>query len=96
MFAVCVSFKIRPEDVAQFRDLMLRQAQNSLSLEDGCLRFDVCDNAQSPDAVFLYEIYSDAAAFDLHLESAHFKVFDRAVADMVLEKKVQTFDRVVS
>lgn len=96
MFVVCVSFKINPAKAETFRELMLRQAQNSLSLEEGCLRFDVCDNVQSPDTVFLYEIYADAAAFKLHLESAHFKTFDAEVQSMVVEKVVHTYDRVVS
>ncbi|MEM7522936.1 MAG: antibiotic biosynthesis monooxygenase [Pseudomonadota bacterium] len=39
--------------------------------------------------MFLYEVYDDAAAFDAHLASDHFKDFDAAVAPMVAAKTVR-------
>ncbi|NRB02302.1 MAG: antibiotic biosynthesis monooxygenase [Rhodobacteraceae bacterium] len=92
MFAVCVSFEIHRSDFKSFLEKMATQAETSLSLEPGCHRFDVCHDGQAQ--VFLYELYTDAAAFNEHLASAHFKAFDVAVSPMVAAKSVQTFENV--
>ena len=44
-----------------------------LSLEEGCLFFDVLFNEQDPLLLRFYEAYVDQAAFDLHLEAMHTK-----------------------
>ncbi|MGR3636778.1 MAG: putative quinol monooxygenase [Shimia sp.] len=94
MFVVCVTFTIKPAMMDAFMPLMLEQAQNSLSLEPACLRFDVCSKGTSEDEVFLYEIYADEAAFMTHLGSAHFKSFDAAAADLLASKAVTTYGQV--
>jgi len=93
MFVITVTFTIHPGEMGRFIPLMRAQARQSLELEEGCLRFDVCTEAKSdPARVFLYEIYSDAAAFDQHLASAHFQQFDSAVAELVQAKEVQSWE----
>lgn len=94
MFVVVVTFQIKQGQMIEFLPRMLRNAETSLHDEVGCSQFDVCvDDAQS-DIVFLYEVYTDQAAFDLHLASSHFLEFDSAVAPMIETKQVQTFTRV--
>jgi quinol monooxygenase YgiN len=65
----------------------------SVRLEPGCLRFDVLmpADAGAPPRVFLYEIYEDRAAFDLHLASEHFRDFDERSRDLVRGKTVLAF-----
>ncbi len=74
--------------------LMLENARASLMHEAGCHQFDVLSNADAPDKIFLYELYDDRAAFDLHLSSAHFQAFDKATAPMIADKQVQIWDKV--
>jgi len=92
MYAVCVTFKIHSEQLQDFLPLMLANARTSREEETGCQMFDVC--VQDAE-VFLYEIYDDRAAFDLHLASAHFKTFDASTAHMVASKQVALFDEVI-
>lgn len=94
MLAVIVTFDIKPEVVAAFTDLVCHNAETSLLLEPGCQRFDVCTDPGKPNEVFLYELYDDASAFDAHLASKHYHVFNAAVSDMVRQKVVQTFAQV--
>lgn len=96
MFVVTVQFKIHPGREAAFLSRVSEQARDSLAREDDCLQFDVATPADRQDEVFLYEIYRDAAAFQAHLASAHFKAFDAAVADWVAQKSVATWVRVES
>jgi quinol monooxygenase YgiN len=91
MFAVCVLFAVKRGSMAQFMPLMREQARKSLELEPACRRFDICSGGKDADAVFLYELYDDAAAFDVHLASEHFRTFDAAAAPLVASKTVWTY-----
>ena len=92
MFAVCVTFRIRKEQMQKFMPRMQKQAHDSLTLEPGCQRFDICSQSAAGGTVFLYELYEDSAAFDLHNDSAHFKSFAADVSNWVAGKEVKTFD----
>lgn len=92
MYAVTVTFRIEPSKMEAFLPLMLNNARMSRDSEVGCLQFDVC---REGDEIFLYELYTDRAAFDLHLASDHFKSFDAAVGDMIASKEVRLFDEVL-
>lgn len=94
MYAVCVTFQLHNGSMSVFMPLMLANAQTSLKNETGCLQFDVLSNENAADRVFLYELYSDRAAFDAHLASDHFKTFDTAVAPMIAQKDIHTWDQV--
>ena len=93
MFVVTVKFELVPGAEAAFMPLMHTQAKNSLELETECHQFDVCTDPEKPGTVFLYELYSDEAAFQLHLASDHFKQFDADVAALVQDKQVQLYQR---
>jgi autoinducer 2-degrading protein len=92
MFVIVVTFRIKPEHRAQFEQAILANAAESLASEPGCHLFDVCNDAVK-DEIFLYEVYQDPAAFDLHLASPHFKAFDALSAPWVVEKRVQRMTR---
>ena len=94
MYAVCVTFELKPGSAAAFMPLMLANAQSSLAVEEGCRQFDVATDPTRPDQVFLYEIYEDRAAFDAHLASDHFKEFDAAISDLIAHKTVTTWSEV--
>jgi len=91
MYIVCVTFKIAPEHFETFLPLMRAQAENSLSQEPECHQFDVSLSETEQSTIFLYEKYTNRAAFDVHLASDHFKEFDAAVSGLVLDKKVEMY-----
>ncbi|MEM6677949.1 MAG: putative quinol monooxygenase [Pseudomonadota bacterium] len=93
MFCVTVRFRTLPEQADRFLRRIRQQAQDSLALEPGCSCFEVWADTARPGEVHLHEIYDDRAAFDAHLESAHFKAFDAEMAALVQEKVVETWDR---
>ena len=75
---------------------MIENAEQSRSRESGCVVFDVCIDPATRDYVFLYEVYRDSAAFEAHVASDHFKIFDRRTSDLVVQKKVAVLTRVSS
>ncbi len=91
MYVITVLFQVKPGHVDDFHRAMAKQAENSLSLEPGCHHFDVCVDPADAHRVFLYEIYTDEAAFKAHLASAHFKTFDATVSHWLESKQVNAW-----
>lgn len=90
MHVVCVTFKIREGGMPDFLQMMKGQATTSLAKEPDCHRFDICLGGDG-QSVFLYELYTDAEAFEFHLGSAHYRDFDQETAALVTQKEVSTF-----
>ncbi len=88
MYVVTVNFRIKLPYVAPFRAAVLRQARNSLEREADCMRFDVFVSPDDEREVFLFEEYTDRAAFDAHCKTEHFRQFSSAVSSWVDEKQV--------
>ena len=94
MYVITVEFRIREDHEADFLEQMRKQAENSLNRESDCHQFDVCTAPEGAGRVFLYEVYTDEAAFQRHLESAHFKDFNDTTAPWVTSKDVQAWHRI--
>jgi len=95
MYAVTVTFRLHPGQGTAFLPLVTANARASVDEEPGCVQFDVCTDGSDPDTVFLYEVYTSRAAFDAHRDTAHFEHFDRAAADMIAAKSVDTYGTVI-
>jgi autoinducer 2-degrading protein len=83
VFSLTVQLQVRPEMREEFLQAISTNAQASVRDEPGCLRFDVCSVADDDNRFVLYELYTDAAAFDAHRAAPHFKDW-RAAADRTL------------
>jgi quinol monooxygenase YgiN len=92
-FALTVVFELVEGSFSEFHRLVSENAALSVQREPGCLRFDVLTplGTQRPPHIFLYEIYRDRAAFELHLASEHYRSFDARTRDMVSSKTVVTY-----
>ena len=91
MFAVTVIFDVREGEMEKFLPMMRRQAENSVTLEPDCKWFDVWTDPQQPNQVFLYELYTDAAAFARHLASDHFKAFAHHSSALIHDRRIVTW-----
>ena len=91
MFVVTVDFRAAPDKATDFLAALRENAAASVRDEPGCLRFDVCTDPDDATRVFLYEIYTDAAAFEAHKVTRHFIAFDKTVRDWTAEKSVKTY-----
>ncbi len=93
MYVVTVEFVVAREQADAFSARVLQQAADSLTAEPGCRVFDVCVDPEHNGRFFLYEVYDNAAAFEHHLASAHFKAFDADVAGWLASKHVEVLSR---
>jgi (4S)-4-hydroxy-5-phosphonooxypentane-2,3-dione isomerase len=91
-YVITVEFDVAPAQFDAFMRLILENAEASLRDEKGCQRFDVCRPHNVENRVFLYEVYDDEAAFQAHLQSAHFKAFAAATKDMITARKIVASD----
>jgi quinol monooxygenase YgiN len=93
MLAITVRFHVNPAHRDAFVERVQLQGKESLAREPACRQFDVCRNPQNPLEVFLYEIYDDAAAFAVHLQTPHFLAFDADTRAWIAQKVVEIWER---
>jgi quinol monooxygenase YgiN len=95
MFVVIVDVAIRKEFVENFREAVLRQGNNSITKEKGCLGFEILQDPQNPASFTLYETYTDAATFyDVHRETPHFKEYALTTAPWVESKSMRALTKI--
>lgn len=94
MFVLTVHFHIHPEHAEAFCLAVTRQAINSKEKEPDCLQFDVGRSETDPNHFFLYEVYTNAAAFETHRQTPHFANFSTTIAEMVKGKELASFGRI--
>jgi quinol monooxygenase YgiN len=85
MYAILVTIRIKPEFREPFLESMLDDAHGSVNDEPGCFRFDVLQDDQDPNTIYLYEVYRDQAGFDAHLVAPHFIRWRDTVKDWFAE-----------
>ena len=89
MLAVCVDFEIDPASLDAFLTIIQNDASDSLANEVGCHQFDITQDPQNPTKIFLYELYDDAFAFEVHKKASHYLEFNQLVSEMVTAKSVR-------
>lgn len=93
-YVVLPSFEVRDGELDGFLTAAWADAAASLADEPGCLQFDIAvDRTSAPVRVVFYEVYTDRAAFERHLETPHLAAF-RDSLHLCTEGPVQFLDRV--
>lgn len=57
--------------------------------EPGCREFDITVSQKDANHVFIFEVYDDAAAAQVHRETEHFKKYAATTKDMVAKREVR-------
>lgn len=88
-YVVTVDFGTAPENFERFKQIMNENAKASVTNEPGCREFNVFEDPKAPNHLFLFEVYEDDAAFQQHVNSAHFKHF-KDVSDPIITSRAGT------
>ena len=64
-------------------------AEQSFHQEVECQQFDVCQDRQFPNSVFLYEVYDDEVAFEKHKLTLHYGAFNQAIDGIIVNKSIR-------
>jgi quinol monooxygenase YgiN len=86
--ALVVEFRLKPDCRQAFKDLLTDHAALTLDDEDGCLHFDVVVDQEDDGRAFLYEIYRDQAALEVHRNSPILAKTRAAYADLISDRKL--------
>ena len=85
-FAIIVTIKLEPGTADEFKPHILANAEAAVRDELHCHQFHVLQAEDDPDTFFFYEVYTDAAALDVHREQPHFKKFFEEAGHFVKER----------
>ena len=94
MLAVCGDFEIDLTSLDAFVIIMMKNTWDSLANEVGCHQFDIAQDQQNPTKIFLYELYDDAVAFELHKKASHYLEFNDAISGMVNKKSIRLLKKI--
>jgi autoinducer 2-degrading protein len=72
MSALVVKIQMKAEFRDQFIKEMLADAIGSEKVEQGCLMFNIVNDAADPNVLYLFEVYKDADAIEAHKKMPHF------------------------
>jgi (4S)-4-hydroxy-5-phosphonooxypentane-2,3-dione isomerase len=86
LVVVHVQVRVKPEGVDAFVRATRENAAHSLE-EPGVARFDVAQDAADPTRFVLVEAYRSAAAVAAHKETAHYRAWRDAVAELMAEPR---------
>jgi quinol monooxygenase YgiN len=75
MYVIIAPIQIKEGYREQFIEAVVEDARSSVHNEPGCLRFDVIQDADDANRIWLYEVYKDEAAFQAHLQAPHLRKF---------------------
>lgn len=86
MLIVHVHVRVKPESVAEFRQVSIENARNSVR-EPGIARFDVIQQQDDATRFLLIEVYRTPEAAAAHKETAHYAKWRDAVVPMMAEPR---------
>ena len=69
-------------------EIIQEHASKTLENEEGCIQFEVCDPVEGGNRVFLYEMYADDAAFEVHKASPTLARTRERYADIVESRDI--------
>ena len=81
MYIIIAPIQIKAEFKEQFVSGITENARGAVNDEPGCLRFDVVQDANDDNRIWVYEVYRDEAAFQAHTQAPHFLKFRDASVD---------------
>lgn len=90
--ALLADLTIDPAQRDAFIARVKTHAKTCLAKEDGCLHFQVNAPEGSADRVVIFEVYRDAAAVEVHMNTPHMKAYRGDTADMVKDRKLTRLD----
>ncbi|GAB0103957.1 putative quinol monooxygenase [Nocardia sp. JMUB6875] len=71
MYHIAVHFEVPADRREEFIAVAREDAEKSIANEPGSLRFEVIEDADNPNKIYLNEAYADEAAFDVHLNGPY-------------------------
>ena len=75
--------QIDPAQLDSYQLALKEEIETSIRVEPGVLTLYAVTLKEHPEQIRLFEVYKDAAAYESHLQSPHFKAYKRRTQQMV-------------
>jgi quinol monooxygenase YgiN len=75
--------EIDPAQLEPYKAAVKEQIEAAIRLEPGVLTLYAVSDKENPARVFVFEVYADIAAYQAHLEMAHFRKYKATTQAMV-------------
>ena len=76
----------------EYKAALKEQMQAALRLEKGVLAYSAVQDKKHPARITIFETYASTEAYQAHIQTAHFKKYKAAVANMVKELELTDVD----
>jgi quinol monooxygenase YgiN len=90
--AIQVTLRVHAGKGEAFVPPILANAEGARRDEPDCHDFQVFRAEDDPDVFVLFEVYTDAAALDVHRETPHYRAFQEAAGDLIAGKEVRRLE----
>ena len=85
MYILQVAVKVKPGHKEAYIQAITEDARSSVRDEPGCLRFEVMEDQEDPNLIYLVEVYRDQAAFEAHTKTPHLLRYREASGPLLAE-----------
>jgi len=75
--------KVDPAQLEKYNEALKEQMTSAIKLEPGVLTYYAVSDKKDPSVITILEIYADSTAYQLHVQTAHFKKYKETVKNMV-------------
>ena len=87
--------EIDPAQLDSYKAVLRLEISTSIRVEPGVLTLYAVAVRDHPGQIRLFEVYANAAAYEAHLQSAHFKRYKSGTAGMVKSLKLLETDPIL-
>lgn len=75
---------VKQEALEKFQSALKEGMETSVAKEAGVISLRAMYDKKQPTHITVFEIYADLVAYNLHIQTPHFKKYKDTVADMVV------------
>lgn len=81
-------FVLVPSDVQSILEAGRKNIETSVRDEPGVLSMYCAVDKDDPTKLYVVEVYRNQAAYQAHVESAHFKAFSEAIRGKIVSRRI--------
>jgi autoinducer 2-degrading protein len=89
MQVLMVNVWVKPGRRDEFIEIIKEDQISTTTKEEGNFQFNVIQDNGDPDRFFLYEVYRDEAALEVHRAAPHFLTYREKTAEIYVEDPIR-------
>ncbi len=84
-----VEFQFEAKDMDYAVELLTEMQDQTIENEEGCIAYDILQNSEEPNTIYLYECYDNKQALDIHNNASYFKeIVGEKLSGLIKTKKI--------